>query len=128
LILEIDTQSPQPIYEQLRDQVVFGIADGRLRDGEALPSVRRLAADLGINFHTVSKAYAALCDEGYIAIDRRRGAVVRARCGEPVPRFVGQLALCAAQALCHRMAEEDFIELCRGCYRQAREGGTSCKS
>jgi len=130
LIIEIDTQSAQPLYEQLRDQVVFGIADGRLRAGEALPSVRRLAADLGINFHTVGKAYAALCGEGYIAIDRRRGAVVTgAGQGGPPPKLAAQLALCAAQALCHRMAEDDFIELCRGCYRQAREGGTSqCKS
>jgi len=125
MIIEIDTQSAQPIYEQLRDQVVFGIADGRLAIGEALPSVRRLAADLGINFHTVSKAYAALADEGCIAIDRRRGAVViRPAGGGYLPKFVGQLTLCAAQALCHGMAEEDFIGLCRGCYRQAQEGGT----
>jgi len=128
LIIEIDTQGAQPIYEQLRDQVVFGIADGRLAAGEALPSVRRLAADLGINFHTVNKAYTLLAAEGYIAIDRRRGAVV-ARSADSgfVPKFVGQLTLCAAQALCHRMAEEDFIELCRGCYRQAQEGGPQWK-
>jgi len=126
MIIEIDTQCAQPIYEQLRDQVVFGIADGRLAVGESLPSVRRLAADLGINFHTVNKAYAALAGEGYIAMDRRRGAVVaRAAGGGEVPRFVGQLTLCAAQALCHGMAEEDFMELCRGCYRQAQEGGAS---
>ncbi|MCL2301046.1 MAG: GntR family transcriptional regulator [Firmicutes bacterium] len=127
MILQIDTHSAQPLYEQLRDQVVFGIADGRLAAGEALPSVRRLAADLGINFHTVSKAYAALAEEGYIAVDRRRGAAVRAATGGDVPKFVGQLTLCAAQALCRGMAEEDFIELCRGCYRQAQEGGASCK-
>jgi len=125
MVIKIDTRSAQPIYEQLRDQVVLGIADGRLAVGEALPSVRRLAADLGINFHTVSKAYAALADEGYIAIDRRRGAVVaRAADDGFVPRFVGQLTLCAAQALCHGMAENEFLELCRGCYHQAQEGGT----
>ena len=127
MIIEIDTQSAQPIYEQLRDQVVFGIADGRLATGEALPSVRRLAADLGINFHTVNKAYTALAGEGYIAIDRRRGAAVTGA-GGSLPKFVGQLTLCAAQALCHGMAEEAFIELCRGCYRQAQEGGSQCKT
>ena len=49
---------------------------GRLQPGDQLPSVRRLASDLGINLHTVNKAYAVLRDEGYVAMRGRSGAVV----------------------------------------------------
>jgi len=63
LIIEINTQSPSPIYEQIRDQIVLGMAAKKFIPGEALPSVRNLAADLGVNFHTVNKAYSMLCEE-----------------------------------------------------------------
>lgn len=61
---------------QLRDGVIAGIAAGELRPGDALPSVRSLAEDLGINLHTVNKAYATLRDEGYVIMLGRRGAYV----------------------------------------------------
>lgn len=123
MILEIDTLSPSPIYEQLRDQVVRGIASKRLVPGESLPSVRRLAADLGINFHTVNKSYAILCDEGYIVMDRRKGAVVaQAVVGDEafLSRLSLKLLLTAAEAVCHDMDENKFIALCAACYRNAR--------
>ena len=120
MILQIDTQDTLPIYAQLRDQIVLGIAAGRLEQGEALPSVRRLGADLGINFHTVSKAYTALCDEGYIVMDRRRGAVVAPKLasGEAFLSKLGQnLTLSAAEAVCHEMNGDEFLVLCAECYR-----------
>ncbi len=118
MIIKIDSRSAQPIYEQLRDQIVYGIANARLVPGEPLPSVRRLAADLGINFHTVSKAYALLCDDGYIAIDRRKGAIVlQAEGGQNfVPKLTAQLEFCAAQAVCHQMTLDEFLHHCRACY------------
>ena len=54
----------------------MGIATSRLKDGDALPSVRQLADTIGINMHTVNKAYALLRQEGFVSIDRRRGAVI----------------------------------------------------
>ncbi|MDR0294425.1 MAG: GntR family transcriptional regulator [Oscillospiraceae bacterium] len=131
MILAVDTLSPSPIYEQLRDQIVAGIASGRLAPGEALPSVRGLAADLGVNFHTVNKAYAILCDEGYIAMDRRKGAVV-ARKTERDAAFSASLSrrllLTAAEAICREIGEGEFITLCADCYRDAKgasmNGGT----
>ena len=122
MIIEINTQSQQPIYEQLRDQLVMGIATGELEPGEALPSVRALAADLGINFHTVSKAYSMLCDEGYLVMDRRKGAVVAlaAACSEEFHANLShRLVLSAAEAVCHSISESQFLALCAGSYKSA---------
>jgi len=76
MLITVDFASATPIYTQLRDQVVIGIACGALGPGEALPSVRQLASDIGVHAHTVNKAYAILRDEGYLAIDRRSGCYV----------------------------------------------------
>jgi GntR family transcriptional regulator len=123
LIIEINTQSLSPIYEQLRDQIVFGIASRHLVPNESLPSVRRLAADLGINLHTVNKAYSLLCDEGYIVMDRRKGALV----AQSIPcqaAFVAKLsrslALSAAEAVCRAMSEKEFLSLCGECFESVQ--------
>jgi len=126
MIIEINTQSALPIYGQLRDQIVLGIAAGKLVPGEVLPSVRRLAADLGINFHTVNKAYSMLCDEGFIVMDRRRGAVAAQsmeKNGEFLAGLSEKLVITAAEAVCRNLDEKDFAALCRDCYRAAHSGG-----
>lgn len=76
MVITVDKLSDTPLYLQLRDSVIAGIATGELRPGDALPSVRSLAEDLGINLHTVNKAYATLRDEGYVIMLGRRGAYV----------------------------------------------------
>ncbi len=76
LIIEIDFNSEEAIYLQLRNQIIMGIATSSLREGDSLPSVRQLAEEIGINMHTVNKAYTVLRQEGYLKVDRRRGAVV----------------------------------------------------
>lgn len=76
MVIRIDKMSDTPLYLQLRNQIIAGIAAGELRAGDALPSVRTLGEDLGINLHTVNKAYATLRDEGYIIMLGRRGAFV----------------------------------------------------
>ena len=76
MIIEIDFQSDEAIYMQLRNQIILGIATSLLREGDPLPPVRQLAEDVGINMHTVNKAYSVLRQEGFVTIDRRRGAVV----------------------------------------------------
>lgn len=76
MIIEIDFQSDEAIYMQLRNQIILGIATSVLREGDTLPSVRQLAEDVGVNMHTVNKAYSVLRQEGLLTIDRRRGAVV----------------------------------------------------
>ena len=132
MIIELNTLSPEPLYEQLRNQIVLGIAAKKLIPNETLPSVRRLAADLGINFHTVNKAYAMLSEEGYIVMDRRKGAVIAptiAGGGEFLAALSHRLLLNAAEAVCHGMSESEFVALCAGCYQNAignlKNGGTS---
>ncbi|MGF6991516.1 GntR family transcriptional regulator [Lachnospiraceae bacterium PM6-15] len=76
MYIEIDFNSPEAIYIQLRNQIITEIAFNNIKDGDSLPSVRQLADTLGINMHTVNKAYSLLKVEGYIRLDRRRGAVI----------------------------------------------------
>ena len=72
MVIEIDFNSDEAIYMQITNQIIMGIATSRLHEGDALPSVRQL----GINMHTVNKAYALLRQEGFVTIDRRKGAVI----------------------------------------------------
>ncbi len=74
--LKIDMSGNIPIYQQIRNQIVFGIATGQMRAGDKLPTVRQLADEIGVNPMTVSKAYGMLKDEGVILMDRRHGAQV----------------------------------------------------
>lgn len=76
MLIEIDFNSDKAIYVQLCNQIIMGIATDRLKVGETLPSVRQLADTIGINMHTVNKAYSVLRQEGFLSIDRRRGAVI----------------------------------------------------
>ena len=76
MVIKIDFQSDEALYIQLRNQIILGIATSTLREGDVLPSVRQLAEDIGINMHTGNKAYSVLRQEGFVTIDRRRGAIV----------------------------------------------------
>ena len=73
MVIEIDFNSDEAIYVQL---IIFGIATSRLQEGDQLPSVRQMADTIGINMHTVNKAYSLLRQEGFVSIDRRRGAII----------------------------------------------------
>ncbi|MFC4772190.1 GntR family transcriptional regulator [Enterococcus hermanniensis] len=76
MILEIDPHAEEPIYLQLRNQIIIGIARGELKPEEQLPTVRQFADELGVNTMTVSKGYQQLREEGYLITDRRRGTLV----------------------------------------------------
>ena len=76
MVIEIDFNSYEAIYVQLMNQIIMGIATSRLQEGDPLPSVRQLADTIGINMHTVNKAYSLLRQEGFVTIDRRRGAII----------------------------------------------------
>ncbi|MDD3412797.1 MAG: GntR family transcriptional regulator [Lachnospiraceae bacterium] len=76
MLIEIDFSSDEALYIQLRNQIIVGIATSKIREGDTLPSVRQLADNIGINMHTVNKAYTVLKQEGFVKVDRRRGAVI----------------------------------------------------
>lgn len=76
MILHIYPLSETPIYTQIVEQIIEGVAKGTLKPGSQLPSVRSLAADLGINMHTVNKSYHELEKKGIIKIIPKSGAVI----------------------------------------------------
>lgn len=91
MIFRIDFDSEVPIYIQIKNQVIEGIARGEIESEEEMPSVRALAEDIGVNMHTVNKAYTLLKDEGYIKIDRRKGAVVSLNLNQSMEKFKDNL-------------------------------------
>ena len=76
MLIKVKPDSDIPIYLQIREQIIGGIASGELKPGDLLPSVRQMASDLGINMHTVNKAYIFLQTDGYVRVLGRRGVVV----------------------------------------------------
>lgn len=76
MMIEIDFNSDEALYLQLCNQIIMGIATSQFQEGDSLPSVRQLADMIGINMHTVNKAYTVLRQEGYLKVDRRKGAVI----------------------------------------------------
>jgi GntR family transcriptional regulator len=103
MLIRIDPGDPRPLYEQIELQVRAAIGDGQLVAGERLPTARDLAQDIGVNVHTVLRAYGSLRDAGLIELRPRRGAVVSA--GSP-PR-------------------QQLAAMARGLIEQAREHGLS---
>ncbi|HWS16777.1 MAG TPA: GntR family transcriptional regulator [Candidatus Elarobacter sp.] len=79
MTLTIDTNDPRPIYQQVADGIKELIARGKLAEGAALPPVRQLAADLGINLNTIATAYRELQKDGLIVIKPGSGSVVASR-------------------------------------------------
>lgn len=117
MLLHLDFNSEIPIYQQIRNQVVVGVAEGRLTAGERLPTIRALAEECGINMMTVSKAYQLLKQEGYIVTDRRSGAVIRARGkGEPSRETVEGLRLRLSELRLAGLNKEAVLTLCAGLY------------
>ena len=114
MLIEIDFSSPEAIYIQLRNQIVMEIAQDRLHDGDSLPSVRSLARDLGVNMHTVNKAYAFLREEGYLKLDRRRGAVVsveKASKERELEKINAYMQMIVAQAICKEITKEEMKQI-----------------
>lgn len=76
MVITIEFHDPKPAYLQIRDQIVAGLARGDLPAGTRLPSIRQLGQDLGLNLHTVNKAYDLLRAEGLVVLTHREGATV----------------------------------------------------
>ena len=108
MLIEIDFNSEEALYVQLQNQIIMGIAMDLIKEGDALPSVRQLADTVGINMHTVNKAYTVLKQEGFIRLDRRKGAVIA-------------LDVDKAEALL-KMREKLRILLAKGCCKNVTRG------
>ena len=110
MIIEIDFNSDEALYMQLRNQIILGIATAQYRQGDVLPSVRALADTVGINMHTVNKAYAVLRQDGFVKVDRRKGAVVAVDIDKltAMARTKKDLQVVLAQALCRGLSREEL--------------------
>ncbi len=113
MIWTIDFESDEAIYIQLRNQIIVGIAAERIREGDSLPSVRQLADNIGINMHTVNKAYSVLKQEGFIKLDRRRGAVIALDMDKlrAVQELRQELSMVLARAICRDVNRQEVHEL-----------------
>ncbi len=122
MLIEIDFNSEEAIYVQLQNQIIMGIAMNLIREGDSLPSVRQLADTVGINMHTVNKAYAILKQEGFIQLDRRRGAVIaidmdKARA---LLEMREQLQVLLARGRCKNISKEEVHALVDEIYEEYR--------
>ncbi|GCA66289.1 GntR family transcriptional regulator [Mediterraneibacter butyricigenes] len=113
MIIQIDFNSSEAIYMQLCNQIIMGIATSKLQEGDPLPSVRQMADTIGINMHTVNKAYAVLKQEGFIQLDRRRGAVVAIDVNriKAMEGLKEQLLVLLAQSRCKGITREEVHTL-----------------
>ena len=113
MIIEVDFNSDEAIYIQLCNQIIMGIATSVIHEGDSLPSVRRLADTIGVNMHTVNKAYSVLKREGYISLDKRRGAVISLDIDklEELQVMKRQLQIVLARGCCKNIARQEVHEL-----------------
>ncbi len=118
MVLEIDFNSDEALYLQLCNQIILGIATARFREGDSLPSVRQLADSIGINMHTVNKAYTVLKQEGYVKVDRRRGAVIAVDVDRirALAELKKELKVILAKSSCRNVSKEEIHELIEEIY------------
>lgn len=124
MLIEIDFDSNEAIYLQLRNQVIMGIATSVFQEGDSLPSVRQLAEILGVNMHTVNKAYTVLKQEGFITLDKRRGAVIALDIDryKNLQELKDQLQIVLARGRCKNITREEVHELVDMIYDKYEDG------
>ncbi len=118
IILEVDFNSDEALYMQLYHQIIMGIATARFQEGDSLPSVRQMADSIGINMHTVNKAYTILKEEGYVKVDRRKGAVIAVDADRmrTLAELKKELRVILAKSSCKNISKEEIYELIEEIY------------
>lgn len=121
MIISIDFGSSEAIYMQLRNQIIIGIAQEQIKEGDSLPSVRQLADELGVNMHTVNKAYSLLKEDGYLTLDRRRGAVVSVSVDTKVRHIENMnmgMRMMVAEAICKDISLAEMHQIITDMYKE----------
>ena len=122
MLLTVNLESGQPIYIQIRNSIVEGIASGALKDGDSLPPVRILASELAVNMHTVNKAYHMLRLEGFVKMNRSRGTVISADKGRDSGDFMdaakATLKNIVSEAITRSIGREQLIGIINGLYNE----------
>ncbi|MGN7310999.1 GntR family transcriptional regulator [Alkalicoccobacillus gibsonii] len=127
MIITLDFESKDAIYTQIIQQVIIGIAKGDLQPNDPLPSVRSLASDIGINLHTVNKAYQQLKQDGYILIHRQKGVVVhpdgvKKADSAYIESLKQTLKPIMAEAVCRELKEEELMSLYKEVLQEFKKG------
>jgi DNA-binding transcriptional regulator YhcF (GntR family) len=120
MYIEIDFNSDEALYLQLRNQIIIGIATSQYQEGDALPSVRQLADTIGINMHTVNKAYSVLKQEGFVKVDRRKGAVIALDIDkmQALDDLKRDMQVILAKSSCKHISKEEIHELIDEIYKE----------
>lgn len=120
MYIEIDFNSEEALYMQLRNQIVMGIATSRLNNGDSLPSVRHLADEIGINMHTVNKAYTVLKQDGFVKVDRRKGVIIAVDIDKisAMEELEAELKMLLAKSWCKNISKEEVHGLIDEIYRE----------
>ncbi|SES23172.1 GntR family transcriptional regulator [Psychrobacillus sp. OK032] len=127
MFIEIQTNSSVPIYLQLAQQLIEGIARGELKPGDSLPSVRAFAADLGMNMHTVNKAYHYLEEKEFIQIVAKSGVIIQPNgipkaTAEEKQLLAERIRPLVAEGLVLKLSEEEMVDMVRELVQHIKEG------
>ena len=121
MLLSLDLESDTPLYTQLRNEIIRGIVDKKLKEGDSLPSVRQLAGDLSVNMHTINKAYNILKQEGFLTVHRRQGVVVNSpekyKANEEYKmNLIESIKPYSIEAKCRGLGKEEIIKFIENIY------------
>ena len=127
MFIEIQTNSPVPIYLQLAQQLIELMARNELKPGDSLPSVRAFAADLGMNMHTVNKAYHYLEEKEFIKIVPKSGVIVQPnglKKATEVERqeLAQQIRPLLAEGLLLKLTEQELTEMVGELVKRIKKG------
>ena len=125
MYIEIDFDSDEALYLQLRNQIIIGIATSQYQEGDTLPSVRQLADTIGINMHTVNKAYSVLKQEGFVKVDRRKGAVISVDIDklQAIEELKKDLQVVLAKSRCKKVSKQEVHALIDEIYQNYEDNG-----
>ena len=127
MFIEIKANSDVPIYLQLAHQIMEGMVRGELKPGDSLPSVRAFASDLGMNMHTVNKAYHYLEEKDFIQIVAKSGVVIQPNSipkatMEERQKIEAQLRPLITEGLVLKLSEEELVVMVRKLVQNIEEG------
>ena len=125
MLIEVDFNSDEALYIQLRNQIIMGIATDMIREGDTLPSVRQMADHIGINMHTVNKAYSVLKQEGFVKVDRRKGAVISVDIDklQAIEELKKDLQVVLAKSRCKKVSKQEVHALIDEIYQNYEDNG-----
>lgn len=127
MFIEINSNSDVPIYLQLAHQLMEGMVRGELKAGDSLPSVRAFASDLGMNMHTVNKAYHYLEEKELIQIVAKSGVIIQPNgipeaSEEKKQKLEAQLRPFVTEGLVLNLSEEELVLMLRKLVKKIEEG------